>query len=65
MRIPSQSLSQVRYLKKSFLKVVTMSMSTFIIRKPNKPVCLKVVDALGITELALESAFSEIREDLR
>lgn len=38
-----------------------MSMNTFIIRKPNKPYCLKVVEALGGTELALESVFAGTR----
>lgn len=29
-----------------------MSMNTFIIRKPNKPYCLKVVAALGETGIS-------------
>lgn len=39
-------------------------MNTFIIGKPGKLYCLKVTEALGETELALESVFAKTREDL-
>lgn len=44
--------------------MLTISTNTFIIRKPDKLYCLKVVEALEETELALESEFAETREDL-
>lgn len=44
--------------------MLTMSMNTFIVRKPDKPYCLNVVADLGETELALESESAETKEDL-
>lgn len=38
-------------------------MNTFVIRKPGK-LCLKITEALGETELVVESVFGETREDL-